>query len=286
MCFCHKIVHVFLMSANKSHDTNLIPSFVIQERPHKPFYHEVDSQFLRGNIVVWQIATDVCIFYLRLKVYKTDIYWISHSEEQLAVCQSNEHEFWVVQEDKLCLKTSNGLCYSPASYEMGVRLKYGSTLQALIIASSQMGKLGLPDVPLFRIPPSWMIKEFDGFSELRASLQTSLLETLQAAQRISRLYYEILIWIHDSFYRPIHPQQRLQVEKIASLIVADFAHFPSLTQLSREFGTNKMKMNQLFRKHYGKTIYQYYIDAKIDSICDLLKYSGLTIKEIAIKNGY
>jgi two-component system, response regulator YesN len=59
-----------------------------------------------------------------------------------------------------------------------------------------------------------------------------------------------------------------------------------LKDLSAQFFINQVYCCQLFKKNLGKTFSEYVSELRIKEARELLKQTGLSIEEIAIKSGY
>ncbi|GAA3407750.1 response regulator [Paenibacillus hodogayensis] len=59
-----------------------------------------------------------------------------------------------------------------------------------------------------------------------------------------------------------------------------------LKDLSVQFFINQVYCCQLFKKHLGKTFSEYVTELRIKKACELLKYTDLSIEEVATKVGY
>lgn len=57
----------------------------------------------------------------------------------------------------------------------------------------------------------------------------------------------------------------------------------SIDALATEFGISKSQLIRGFKKQYGETPYSYFLKRKLDTANSMLRYTGLTIKQIAIE---
>lgn len=59
-----------------------------------------------------------------------------------------------------------------------------------------------------------------------------------------------------------------------------------LIDLAHKFGTNEFTMSRGFRKLFGSTIYQYWLDERLKRAAHLIKYENLNVNEAAYQIGY
>lgn len=61
---------------------------------------------------------------------------------------------------------------------------------------------------------------------------------------------------------------------------------PTLPQLAKEFAINRTTLQELFKEHYGKPIYDYYIGKKMELAKKLLIVDKMSILDITYRLGY
>jgi AraC-like DNA-binding protein len=61
---------------------------------------------------------------------------------------------------------------------------------------------------------------------------------------------------------------------------------PTLDQLARKINMNRRKMEEVFERRYGKSVYRYFLDIKMKRILRYVHENKLSLKEIAEKFSY
>lgn len=102
---------------------------------------------------------------------------------------------------------------------------------------------------------------------------------------------ELLILQLDSFAndRATKSPSKSDVEKLyaAKEYIEKNLHANcKLTDLAHKFGTNEFTLNSGFRKLFGSTIYQYWLDLRLKRAAYLIKYENLNINEASYEIGY
>jgi CRISPR type III-B/RAMP module RAMP protein Cmr1 len=81
-------------------------------------------------------------------------------------------------------------------------------------------------------------------------------------------------------------QQKAQLIKEILIGHISQQHPPTLDQLARVINVNRRKMEEIFERRYGKSIYRYFQDLKMKRILRYVRESKLSLKEISEKFGY
>jgi AraC-like DNA-binding protein len=103
----------------------------------------------------------------------------------------------------------------------------------------------------------------------------------------------ILIQMHALFCKSDEHKQpgasRRDVETIKQLkdyLSTSFLEDHCLTTLARQFGTNTNKLMTLFKKIFGKSIFEFIGELRMDHAMHLLRDNGLLVTEVARTIGY
>lgn len=91
--------------------------------------------------------------------------------------------------------------------------------------------------------------------------------------------------ISDSQREQPAREKRIVLDAIAELR-RDTAQWEGLAGLARKVGTNEKKLTELFRIQFGKTVYEYLIELRLESARWHLSNSALQIQLIAERAGY
>ena len=81
-----------------------------------------------------------------------------------------------------------------------------------------------------------------------------------------------------------HDVQKIKLAR--DILVQDLQNAPTIEQLSRKAGVNRQKLKQLFKQIFGKTIYQYLREERMQTARCLLMAKEATIQEVARQIGY
>ena len=88
-----------------------------------------------------------------------------------------------------------------------------------------------------------------------------------------------------------HPEEgalskkRLELEKVRAFLDAHFTDKITLDELSEQFFINKYYLTRIFKETYGSTISHYVLTKRITRAKQLIRFSGMTMDEIAAAVG-
>jgi AraC-like DNA-binding protein len=81
-------------------------------------------------------------------------------------------------------------------------------------------------------------------------------------------------------------EYQLAVRRARDILVADLNNPPKLTDLARQVGLNRNKLNQGFREVYGATVFEVLRSERLKQAVTLLEAGGMPLTEIAQTTGY
>ncbi|WP_440134751.1 helix-turn-helix transcriptional regulator [Chitinophaga sancti] len=84
----------------------------------------------------------------------------------------------------------------------------------------------------------------------------------------------------------IHKDDAEKLSLIRTAILADLSVPPSLPELAKMAGFGETKMKDLFKQVFGDTIYNYYLQARMEEAAFLLKHGGLSVSETGYQLGF
>lgn len=84
----------------------------------------------------------------------------------------------------------------------------------------------------------------------------------------------------------IHKDDAEKLALIRTAILADLSVPPSLPELAKMAGFGETKMKDLFKQVFGDTIYNYYLQARMEEAAFLLKHGGLSVSETGYQLGF
>lgn len=61
---------------------------------------------------------------------------------------------------------------------------------------------------------------------------------------------------------------------------------PPVNKIARNFGINREKLRDGFKKHFNLSIYKYYTEKRLERAMHLIRHTDMSIREIAMSTGY
>jgi AraC-like DNA-binding protein len=105
--------------------------------------------------------------------------------------------------------------------------------------------------------------------------------------KVQQLIYELFVGLLEKEKRPFQSIKATDIEKmyfIRESLVSNLSNPPSVTGLARQVCMSGTKMNSLFRQVFGKSIYNYYQNARLEEASKLLR--DLSVAETSYKLGF
>jgi transcriptional regulator GlxA family with amidase domain len=84
----------------------------------------------------------------------------------------------------------------------------------------------------------------------------------------------------------LHPQAALKARQVAELLRQRIDAPPTIAQLSALVGMNESDLKRCFKCLYGNSIAAYSRRRRLDTACDLLTHSPLSVAAIALEVGF
>lgn len=107
----------------------------------------------------------------------------------------------------------------------------------------------------------------------------------QAASDVALLVMQLLDFLPEQPPREVNPQQTVAA-RIMQWVEAHYQHKFSLDELAAEIGFSRSYTSRIFRQQTGGGIQEYLLTRRIKKSCDLLRYSSLSVSEIAHQVGF
>lgn len=101
--------------------------------------------------------------------------------------------------------------------------------------------------------------------------------------KCSAIAYRVLLELGVELMAEKHPPM---VYEALKLMDCSLGGQMTIDDFCERLGTSPATLNRAFRKHLQMPPMEYFIKMKMDSACRLLRYTNLTVKEIAGKTGY
>ncbi|MGH8032238.1 MAG: helix-turn-helix transcriptional regulator [Luteimonas sp.] len=124
---------------------------------------------------------------------------------------------------------------------------------------------------------------------VRSRLQASLRGFQVAARGLELLLLTVVAWNEDRSAGEAPSQRSRDAELVAAarrILNQRLVDPPTLQQLAREIGTNRNKLNQIFRHSMGITLKAYCVQRRMERAQILLQEGCLNIAQIAEAVGY
>jgi AraC-like DNA-binding protein len=103
----------------------------------------------------------------------------------------------------------------------------------------------------------------------------------------------ILIQMHSLFYKeeafkqPVASRRDVEtIQELKEYLTNTFLEDHCLQRLARQFGTNTNKLMSLFKKVFGRSIFEFITELRMDHAMELLRDRGLLVTEVARTVGY
>ena len=77
-----------------------------------------------------------------------------------------------------------------------------------------------------------------------------------------------------------------KIQKAKNLVISNINNPPSLAELSNEIDLSLKKLKEGFKKIYGKPVYKYLLEHKMELAKKLLSENSYNVNEVSIKLGY
>ncbi|HLR32539.1 MAG TPA: helix-turn-helix transcriptional regulator, partial [Fodinibius sp.] len=105
-------------------------------------------------------------------------------------------------------------------------------------------------------------------------------------QELIYLLFSQLLCRENAQQYPINNEDIKKLNEVHFDILEDISEPPDLSELAQNIGMSKTKMKQLFKQIYGDSIYNYYLNARMEDAAYLLKHANLSVSEVGHQVGY
>lgn len=143
---------------------------------------------------------------------------------------------------------------------------------------------------LERLPPG--LHKLEGLLSLPRALRESIVQPNENASEILIKEGRCLELFGIAFQEVIPQSNQIEnrdsaiFRKVQNMLLDRMDNPPSLAKLSNECGTNHVKLNQIFTRMTGKTVFSYYRHARLHKAASELQNTSHTITEIALSHGF
>ena len=107
--------------------------------------------------------------------------------------------------------------------------------------------------------------------------------------KINMLLSELLVYLMEDSWNPDNAQlispKRMELSSVKQYLDEHYTEKITLDQLSAQFYINKQYLSKIFHEAYGMTIITYINQQKITHAKQLLRFTDMSLDEIAAKVG-
>lgn len=205
------------------------------------------------------------------------------------------------------IKTEYGVISHPfADWFLNVSMEKSSTALVLVLTIKKVHQLLELNID-HKLDPSviaknYRLKKFVNTRELNPNINLVFQQLFSSpvGEGVSIFYKKAKVLEFLSLYmeQGVSPKKspacpvvhdNLEIEKIKrveSILKENMSEPPSIPVLSKMVGTNELKLKTGFKQIYGKTVYGYLMDYRMDSARLMLNEKDVQIKDVAFEVGY
>src|SRR5688572_8367621 len=111
-------------------------------------------------------------------------------------------------------------------------------------------------------------------------IETSIIQILLV--HLHALFYK-----EEAFKQPVASRRDVEIiQELKEYLTETFLEDHCLPTLARQFGTNTNKLMSLFKKVFGRSIFEFIGELRMDHAMELLRDHGLLVTEVARTVGY
>ncbi|SMB99348.1 transcriptional regulator, AraC family [Hymenobacter roseosalivarius DSM 11622] len=143
-------------------------------------------------------------------------------------------------------------------------------------------------------------KSFFVYEDARPDIQTVVRQLRQppAAPTLQALYYQfkaqelLYLFLGQLAVRPnqalaaMHPADAKRLMQVRAQLLADLACAPSVAALATAAGLSETRLKRLFRQVFGRSIYDYYQQARLAEARRLLRNPALSVADVGERLGF
>ncbi len=123
------------------------------------------------------------------------------------------------------------------------------------------------------------------YNEKRTENLQPLFYRIKALELIYLLFSKLVSRQNAGQY-DINRDDVIKLEQLRQLLLEDISTPPHLDALTQRVGLSKTKMKRLFKQVYGRSIYDYYLNARMEQAAYLLKHASISVSEVGYQIGY
>ncbi len=106
------------------------------------------------------------------------------------------------------------------------------------------------------------------------------------AQELIYLFLNEFIKRESVSYIPINKKDIEIIYTIRGTILKDLSTIPILPELAQQHGISESKMKKLFKQVFGQSIYQYFLQFRIQKAATLIREQGFSVSEAGYQTGF
>jgi len=108
----------------------------------------------------------------------------------------------------------------------------------------------------------------------------------KAVELFTSFFDELVDKYDKSIYLNFKPVDVSNVLMVRQIVLSDLNAQPGVTRLANEAAMSQSKLHKIFKQVFGKSVYQYRLDARMDQARKLLLTNNYSVREIGHKLGY
>ncbi|MBE6499057.1 MAG: helix-turn-helix transcriptional regulator [Methanobrevibacter thaueri] len=284
-------------------DDVFISDFSVNEDGNKTVI-ELGENGEYGNLEAYSLFPGVILAYIDVNIDNVgDVFFeqkINHRLLEINHCDEGRYSY-AVNDDKVVYFGKGDLCISvydltksfsdfPVGYYKGLELFID-----VDVANDYIGEY-IPDFDLIEFYED--LKSFGGYVLIRANekIDHVIGELYSVDERIKESYFklkclELLLFFSITDFKRFdcYPLSRRQVDivdRVKDDLICDLSVQITIDELACKYGISKTGLKNSFKEVYGKPIFKWRKEFKLNYACKLIEDSDLSIGEISRRVGY
>lgn len=284
-------------------DDILVPDFIIKDEGIKKVV-ELGENAEYGKMETYSIFPGIILSYIDMNIENMENVFLEDniSSKMLEInhCSAGRYAYQVGN-DKIIYFEKGDLCISISDVTKAVSdfpLGYYKGLEIFmdIEVANESIKQYLPDFDIIGFYEK--LKKTDGYVLIRANERSDHVigELYEVDERIKLDYFrlkciELLLFFSITDFKDdnklsLSKKQAEIVENVKNDLISDLESPITIDELASKYNISKTSLKNCFKEVYGKPIFKWRKEYKLDYACKLIEKDDLTISEISKIVGY
>lgn len=284
-------------------DDILVPDFTIKDEGIKKVV-ELGENAEYGKMETYSIFPGIILSYIDMNIENMENVFLEDniSSKMLEInhCSAGRYAYQVGN-DKIIYFEKGDLCISISDVTKAVSdfpLGYYKGLEIFmdIEVANEFIKQYLPDFDIIGFYEK--LKKTDGYVLIRANerIDHVIGELYEVDERIKLDYFrlkciELLLFFSITDFKDdnklsLSKKQAKIVENVKNDLISDLESPITIDELASKYNISKTSLKNCFKEVYGKPIFKWRKEYKLDYACKLIEKDDLTISEISKIVGY